>query len=50
MLKGFFGNNGTREHGPSLQVLDDERQALEDARNLAADGYVSQAIVVNGTK
>lgn len=31
MLKGFLGNNGTREHGPSIQVLADDRQKIEKA-------------------
>lgn len=50
MLKRFIGNNGTREHGPSIQVLRDERENLEDALKLATEGYKTAPVEVSGQK
>lgn len=48
MLKRFLGNNGTREHGPSIQVLADEQENAENAIKLATEGHGSQPVPVDG--
>lgn len=46
MLRRFLGNNGTREHGPSLQVLTDERRAVEEAMERVTETGEPQKVVV----
>ena len=43
----FLGNNGTREHCPSLQVLRDERRAVEEAMAKATEEGEPQIVTVN---
>lgn len=50
MLKGFLGNNGTREHGPSSQILAEEREALLKAMEKATEEGKPQEIEVDGKK
>lgn len=46
MLRRFLGNNGTRERGPSLQVLTDEREAVEEAMEKATETGEPQIVTV----
>ena len=46
MLRRFLGNNGTREYGPSLQVLTDERKAVEEAMARATEEGEPQVVNV----
>ena len=48
MLRRFLGNNGTRERGPSLQVLTDERRAVEEAMERATETGEPQKVKVDG--
>ena len=51
MLRRFLGNNGTRERGPSLQVLIDERAQVEDAFRFVAEHPDREVLVeVGGEK
>lgn len=46
MLRRFLGKNGTRERGPSLQVLTDEREALLKAMEKATEEGESEVVIV----
>ena len=50
MLRRFLGNNGTRERGPSLQVLRDERKAVEEAMAGVTETGEPQTVTVNKEK
>ena len=46
----FLGNNGTRERGPSLQVLSDEREALLRAMEKTTETGEPQVVTVDKEK
>lgn len=48
MLRRFLGNNGTRQRSPSLQVLTDERRAVEEAMAQATETGEPQKVKVDG--
>ena len=50
MLRRFLGNNGTRERGPSLQVLTDECRAVEEAMEMATETGEPQVVTVDKEK